>query len=232
MRCKRHARSWELRSAGIRYLTWCLAPDLAVVDPDALRYISTELVWAYWRTFLETLEEGDLERRFELVSWMLENLDDVSVRGYILANGTYVYREGVEPWPEGASLEKARTGAGLSRPEVATLLGCAVTGQDLRRLAHGLAWPESALLIHRVGILIPLLESLSEQGRPEQVRAGLFAPDTEGLSEYARLCAFMRTQKPLTKEALEEWCSTAALTAQARHSGVVVPPPAAQGDPA
>jgi hypothetical protein len=163
---------------------------------------------------------------------MLENLDDVSVRGYILANGTYVYREGVEPWPEGASLEKARTGAGLSRPEVATLLGCAVTGQDLRRLAHGLAWPESALLIHRVGILIPLLENLSEAGRPEQVRSFLFAPDTEGLSEYARLCAFMRTQKPLSKEALEDWCSTAALTAQARHSGVVVPPPAAQGDPA
>ena len=199
-----------------------------MVDPDALRYVSTELVWAYWKAFLETMEEGELERRFELVSWMLEHLDDVSVRGYILANGTYVYREGVEPWPEGAALDKARIEAGLTRPEVATLLGCSVTGQDLRRLAHGLAWPESSLLIHRVAVLVPLLEGLSTRGRPEEVRVYLFTPDSEGVSEYARLCAYLHAQKPLVREALEDWCSTAALTTQARHNGVVVPPPAAQ----
>jgi hypothetical protein len=185
-------------------------------------------VWAYWRTFLDGLDAGEQERRFELVAWMLANLDDVAVKGYILANGTYVYKEGVEPWPQAVALEAVRRQVGLTRPEVATLLGCAVTGQDLRRLVTGMAWPDSALLIHRITMLTPLLEAYVEQGRPEVVRTQMYTPNDEGVSPFAQLCAHMRTLQPLTKAALDEWCGTAALLPQARHSGVVIAAPAAQ----
>lgn len=213
MRCRRHARVWEFRSSGLRYLVWCLAPQLAVQDESALRYMSRELVWAHWKAYMEDVSMLDPEKRFEVIAWMVGHFDDVTNKGWIRSNGTFVYGEpSAEPWPPAVRLDEARERVGLQRHEVATLLGCTVQGSDLRRLAQGYAWPDSELLMHRVVQLSVALERMAQDGvEPEQMRAALMTPDDEGASAYSALLTEARTWKVPERVALHEAFSSEAL---------------------
>jgi hypothetical protein len=213
MRCRRHARVWEFRSAGLRYLVWCLAPQLAVQDESALRYMSRELVWAHWKAYMEDVSALSPEKRFEVIAWMVDHFDDVTNKGWIKSNGTFVYGEAAtEPWPPAARLEGLRERVGLKRSEVAHLLGCSVQGSDLRRLAQGYAWPDSELLMYRVVKLCVALEGMVQEGVPEErMRAVLMTPDDEGASAYGALMVEARTWQVPERGALSEAFSSKAL---------------------
>lgn len=213
MRCRRHARVWEFRSSGLRYLVWCLAPQLAVVDEAGLRYMSRELVWAHWKAYMENVSELSPEKRFEVIAWMVEHFDDVTNKGWIRSNGTFVYGEpSAEPWPPAARLEEARLRVGLSRSEVAGVLGCTVRGADLRRLAQGYAWPDSELLMHRVVKLCVALEGMVQEGlEPEQMRAWMLTPTDEGVRRIDALYAEAHTWSVPERGVLSEEFSSKAL---------------------
>lgn len=155
----------------------------------------------------------DPEKRFEVIAWMVGHFDDVTNKGWIRSNGTFVYGEpSAEPWPPAVRLDEARERVGLQRHEVATLLGCTVQGSDLRRLAQGYAWPDSELLMHRVVQLSVALERMAQDGvEPEQMRAALMTPDDEGASAYSALLTEARTWKVPERVALHEAFSSEAL---------------------
>ncbi len=193
MRCRSHARGWEYRDASLRYLVWCLAPQLAVPDPSSLRYVGRALVWAHWKAYMERVSELPDDKRFAVVSWMIEHYDDVVDGGWIKSNGTYVRTVASDaPWPPGAALDAARQDCGLTRSETAALVG-GLKGDDLRRLAQGFAWPESRRLMTVIPHLVEELRSLAGDP-PEQVRAVLFTVDaTSGSCLYDGLMQRMRS---------------------------------------
>ena len=206
MRCKTHARVWEFKGAGLRYLVWCLAPTLAVMDESSLKYISRELIWAHWKTYMEQISDLTPDQRFEITSWMVEHFDDVTERGWLKANGTYV--KGVpsaKPWPEAVSLEEARLKSGLTRSEIAALLGCSVQGADIRKLSQGFAWPDSQLLIHRVPLLSAWLHEHCS-GEPEYMRVRLFTPDIDTHEAlYDELLTLCHSWNPIERKPMSDF---------------------------
>lgn len=176
MRCRRHARGWEYRDASLRYLVWCLAPQLAVPDPASLRYVSRALVWAHWKAYMENVSELPEGKRFEVVAWMIDHYDDVVEGGWIKSNGTYVRQvPSAAPWEPAVELDQVREQCALKRSEVAALVG-GLKGEDLRRLSQGYAWPDSRRLMQVIPHLVAALQAHTGPP-PEEVRAALLTVD-------------------------------------------------------
>lgn len=210
MHCKRHAKPSEYRSAALRYIVWCLAPQLAVQDPDAVRYMGVNLVRLHWSEYMENISALDPDKRFEVVAWMMEHMDDVARRGWIRSDGVYVSSEGVEPWVPAVELDLVRDRCGLYRGEAGALVG--TTGSALRMMAHGFAWPESAVVIHRTPLVAKALEGLVQEGLDAvRMRAFMHTPDAEGRSPYAGLMEEARTWNPPHRAGLYDEFSSAAL---------------------
>lgn len=235
MRCRRHARSWEYKSAALRYMVWLLAPQLAFVDPSALRYVSRTLIWMHWKTYMEGLSELSPEKRFEVVAWMVDHFDEVSSKGWIKSNGTYVYAErSAEPWGPAVEVDSAGAACGMTRSEVASLIGGSLTGGDLRRLAQGFAWPDSQLIMHRAPLLVAHLHewlSAHAEMKPEQRRALWFTTDAStGEAQYDVLMRECRTWIPPERKALSERFSSAALKGGAGDPDLNASLPASEVD--
>lgn len=233
MRCRAHARGWEYRDASLRYLVWCLAPQLAVPDPASLRYVGRALVWAHWKAYMENVSALPEDKRFAVISWMLEHYDDVVDGGWIKSNGTYVRTVPSDaPWPPAAALDAARQDCGLTRSETAALVG-GLKGDDLRRLAQGFAWPESRRLMAVIPHLVEELRSLA-CAEPEQVRAQLLTVDVAtGTTLYAEIMQRMRRVTYREPQSMESFTHDAlGLRRSATRGACDGSSPNGQGPPA
>jgi hypothetical protein len=142
---------------------------------------------------MENVSELPDDKRFAVISWMIEHYDAVVDGGWIKSNGTYVRTAPSDaPWPPGAALDAARQDCGMTRSETAALIG-GIKGEDLRRLAQGFAWPESRRLMTLIPHLVAELQALTGPP-PEQVRATLFTVNAaDGRCLYDDLMQRMRS---------------------------------------
>lgn len=212
MRCRSHAKPWEYQTAALRYLVWCLAPQLAVVDRDALRYISKELVWAQWEAYMENISELPPKQRFEVTAWMMEHMDEVhSGGGWIHSDGFYVRNEPGEVWGPARELDEVGSANGLTRSELGVLVG-GVSGTQMRKLVQGYAWPRTQRIMWRIPLLVERLrEELGERGAVEQ-RAYWMEYRPEG-RRYDLLMKEAHTWNP-SEEAMVDRYSSATLTGE------------------